>query len=68
MICILLQRILSLLPDHNLPDFVTSLVSTSFEEKMEVLDAVELSERFRIALTLLQRQVSVSGGQSPTPA
>lgn len=54
------QRILSLLPDHSLPDFLTSLVHASFQEKLEMLDAMEMADRFRLALALLQRQVSVS--------
>lgn len=53
---------LNVLPDHKLPDFLSSLVNSSFEEKLEVLDAVELSDRFRLALSLLQRQVSVRKG------
>lgn len=36
-----------------------SLLDVSFEEKLEVLNAVQLMERFPLALSLLQRQVTV---------
>lgn len=62
--CVLLcQRILGLLPDHKLADFLTSLVDTTFDEKLEVLEAVDLSKRFPLAMALLQRQVSVRDGR-----
>ena len=48
-----------MLREPHLPDFLTSLVDASFREKLEVLDAVELSDRYRLALGLLQRQISV---------
>ncbi len=51
-----------MLPDPHLPDFLTSLVDTSFREKLDVLDAIQLSDRYTLALSLLQRQISVSGG------
>lgn len=51
------QHHLSSLSDERLPDFFTSLVKSSFEEQLEVLDAVSLSERFKVAQPLLQRQI-----------
>lgn len=54
-----LKRLLDSLPDHNLPDLFSSILRASFEEKLEVLDAVELSERFKVARPLLLRQIAV---------
>ena len=51
---------LGLLRGPQLPDFLTSLVDASFREKLGVLDAVELSDRYRLALSLLRRHISVS--------
>ena len=50
---------LGLLREPQLPDFLTSLVEASFREKLGVLDAVELSDRYRLALSLLRRHISV---------
>ena len=57
------QRLLDSLPDHNLPDLFTSILRSSFQEKLEVLDSVDLSERFKAVQPLLLRQIAVSGGR-----
>ena len=44
-----LKRLLDSLPDRSLPDLFTSILQASFEEKLKVLDAVELSKRFKVA-------------------
>jgi ATP-dependent Lon protease len=48
---------LDTLPAHHLADLCASLVSASFIEKLQVLDAVDLSERLKKALPLLVRQI-----------
>ena len=53
------QHILDSVPDQNLPDLFTSIVKASFQEKLEVLDAVELPDRFKAAHPLLLRQIEV---------
>jgi len=53
-----LKRLLDSLPDWYLPDLFTSILKASFEEKLEVLDAVGLPERFKAAQLLLQRQIA----------
>lgn len=40
-----------------LADLVASLTKASFTEKLEILDAIDLMERFKKALPLLVRQV-----------
>ncbi|KAJ4428722.1 hypothetical protein ANN_25715 [Periplaneta americana] len=52
-----LKKMLSSLPAHHLADLCASLVNASFMEKLQVLDAVELSKRLKIALPLLVRQI-----------
>ncbi|KAG7281571.1 hypothetical protein CRUP_007605, partial [Coryphaenoides rupestris] len=42
---------------QTLPDVVASMIRTSNKEKLQVLDAVGLEERFRRALPLLTRQI-----------
>ncbi|CAG5958460.1 unnamed protein product [Menidia menidia] len=42
---------------QTLPDVVASMIRTSNQEKLQVLDAVSLEERFRKALPLLTRQI-----------
>jgi len=57
-VCIFcLQRMLDTLPAHHLADLCASLVNASFLEKLQVLDAVDLSERLKKALPLLVRQI-----------
>jgi len=46
-------------PVQHLPDICTSLVKASYAEKMQVLDAVDVSERFKKTLPLLMRQIEV---------
>jgi len=48
---------LDTLPAHHLADLCASLVNASFLEKLQVLDAVDLSERLKKALPLLIRQI-----------
>jgi ATP-dependent Lon protease len=48
---------LGTLPAHHLADLCASLVNASFMEKLQVLDAVDLSERLKKALPLLVRQI-----------
>ena len=54
-----LQHHLSSVSDERLPDVFTSLVKSSFEEKLGLLDAVSLSDRFKVSHPLLQRQIEV---------
>jgi ATP-dependent Lon protease len=48
---------LDTLPAHHLADLCASLVNATFLEKLQVLDAVDLSERLKKALPLLVRQI-----------
>ncbi|XP_075998267.1 lon protease homolog 2, peroxisomal [Genypterus blacodes] len=52
-----LRRLLDSLPRETLPDVVASMIRTSNKEKLEVLDAVSLEERFKKALPMLTRQI-----------
>ena len=54
------QNLLDSLPDHSLPDIFTSIIQSSQEEKLQVLDAKDLDEVIRLALPLLLRQIEVS--------
>ena len=47
------------LPSQHLPDICASIVKASYSEKIQVLDAVDLSERIRTTLPLLERQIEV---------
>ncbi|XP_070829176.1 lon protease homolog 2, peroxisomal [Chaetodon trifascialis] len=51
------RRLLDSLPRETLPDVVASMIRTSNAEKLQVLDAVSLEERFKKALPLLTRQI-----------
>ena len=51
-------------PVQHLPDICASLVKTSFTEKIQVLDAVDVSERFKKTLPLLMRQIEVLSSSS----
>lgn len=55
-----IQRLVDSVPDQRLPDLFSSIVKSSFEEKLEVLDAIDLPDRFKVAQALIQRQISVS--------
>jgi ATP-dependent Lon protease len=47
------------LPSQHLPDICAAIVKASYAEKIQVLDAVDLNERFKKALPLLMRQIEV---------
>lgn len=51
------RRLLDSLPKETLPDVVASMIRTSNKEKLQVLDAVSLEERFKMALPMLTRQI-----------
>ena len=55
----LLQRLVNSLSHQSLPDVFTGIVQSSFEEKLKVLDAIDLPERFDAAQALIQRQITV---------
>ena len=44
-------------PNHQLADIISALVNASFKEKVEVLNAVKLQDRFSKAFPLLLRQI-----------
>ena len=46
-------------PVQHLPDVCALLVNASYTEKIQVLDAVDISERFKKTLPLLMRQIEV---------
>ncbi|RWS09162.1 Lon protease-like protein: peroxisomal [Dinothrombium tinctorium] len=52
-----LKRLLNSLPVHSLPDVCAAIVRASHEERLQILDAVDLAERFRKTLPLLIRQI-----------
>ncbi|XP_070616367.1 lon protease homolog 2, peroxisomal [Erythrolamprus reginae] len=52
-----LRRLLDNLPRVALPDIVTSIIRTSNQEKLQILDAVGLEERFKMTIPLLVRQI-----------
>ena len=54
-----LQKMLDNVPSQQLPDICVSIVKASLAEKVQVLDAVDLAERFRKTLPLLMRQIEV---------
>ena len=47
------------LPSQHLPDITASIVKASYAEKIQVLDAIDLEERFKKTLPLLMRQIEV---------
>ncbi|XP_034032854.1 lon protease homolog 2, peroxisomal [Thalassophryne amazonica] len=51
------RRLLDSLPRETLPDVVASMIRTSNMEKLQVLDAVNLEERFKAVLPMLTRQI-----------
>ncbi|XP_072290926.1 lon protease homolog 2, peroxisomal [Eucyclogobius newberryi] len=51
------RRLLDSLPKETLPDVVASMIRTSNKEKLQVLDAVTLEDRFKMALPMLTRQI-----------
>lgn len=52
-----LKRLLNSLPIHSLPDVCAAIVRASHAERLEILDAVDLTERFKKTLPLLLRQI-----------
>ncbi|KAG9273169.1 hypothetical protein AMEX_G12270 [Astyanax mexicanus] len=52
-----LRRLLDSLPRETLPDVLASMIRTSNTEKLQVLDAIDLEERFKKTLPLLTRQI-----------
>ncbi|XP_044843547.1 lon protease homolog 2, peroxisomal isoform X3 [Mauremys mutica] len=52
-----LRRLLDNLPREALPDVLTSIIRTSNQEKLQILDAVSLEERFKKTIPLLVRQI-----------
>ncbi|CAK6436570.1 unnamed protein product [Pipistrellus nathusii] len=52
-----LRRLLDSLPREALPDILTSIIRTSNKEKLQILDAVSLEERFKVTIPLLVRQI-----------
>lgn len=52
-----LKRLLKNLPKELLPDVLTSIIRTTNEEKLQILDAVRLEERFKVTIPLLLRQI-----------
>ncbi|KAG8437331.1 hypothetical protein GDO86_008146 [Hymenochirus boettgeri] len=52
-----LKRLLNNLPRELLPDVLTSIIRTTNEEKLQILDAVSLEERFKVTIPLLLRQI-----------
>ncbi|KAK1330625.1 hypothetical protein QTO34_010821 [Cnephaeus nilssonii] len=52
-----LRRLLDSLPREALPDILTSIIRTSNKEKLQILDAVSLEDRFKMTIPLLVRQI-----------
>lgn len=52
-----LKRVLVSLPVQSLPDVCAAIVRASHAERLQVLDAVDLGERFKKTLPLLIRQI-----------
>ena len=51
------QKMLESIPNHQLADLMSSIVNASFNEKLEILNAIDLKDRFSKALPLLLRQI-----------
>ncbi|CAG2103158.1 unnamed protein product [Medioppia subpectinata] len=52
-----LKRMLNSLPVQSLPDVCAAIVRASHAERLQILDSVDLAERFRKTLPLLIRQI-----------
>ncbi|XP_062501149.1 lon protease homolog 2, peroxisomal-like [Corticium candelabrum] len=52
-----LKKLIANLPLKSLPDILTSLVKTSFFEKLQILDTVDVHMRLKKALPLVDRQI-----------
>lgn len=46
-----------MMPAHALADLCTSVISATYAEKLDVLNALDLTERFKKTLPLLLRQI-----------
>ncbi|XP_066019185.1 lon protease homolog 2, peroxisomal [Pocillopora verrucosa] len=60
-----LKDMLSGIPDGSLPDTLASIVKASYLEKLEILNTVDLIERFKKSLLLLRRQKEGMRGSHP---
>ncbi len=47
---------LTTVPSHQLADLLASLVNSSYKEKLEILETLDLEDRFKKALPLVKRQ------------
>ena len=47
---------LTTVPSHQLADLLASLVNSSYKERLEILETLDLEDRFRKALPLVKRQ------------
>ncbi|XP_046385747.1 lon protease homolog 2, peroxisomal-like [Ischnura elegans] len=52
-----LRRMIDSIPGHNLADVYSQLLKASYSEKLELLDAIDLTDRFQKALHILLRHV-----------
>nr|XP_033797362.1 lon protease homolog 2, peroxisomal isoform X1 [Geotrypetes seraphini] len=52
-----LRHLLDSLPRESLPDILTSVIRTTNIEKLQILDAIGLEERFKMTIPLLVRQI-----------
>ncbi|XP_054164991.1 lon protease homolog 2, peroxisomal-like [Oppia nitens] len=52
-----LKRLMNSLPVQSLPDVCAAIVRASHSERLQILDSVDLAERFRKTLPLLMRQI-----------
>ncbi|KAG8221987.1 hypothetical protein J437_LFUL003367, partial [Ladona fulva] len=53
------RNLLESIPGQHLADVCSALLKASYEEKLELLDALDLTDRFQKALQLLIRQVEI---------
>ena len=64
-----LEKLLSSLSSPQLADLVTAMIKGSQTEKLQVLEAVDILERLKTALPLLNRQIedlkAIQGNKSP---
>ncbi|KAI1285483.1 Lon protease -like protein 2, peroxisomal [Halotydeus destructor] len=54
-----LKRLLNSLPVYSLPDVCAAIVKASHAERLQILDAVNLTDRFQSTLPLLNRQIDL---------
>ncbi|XP_073234258.1 lon protease homolog 2, peroxisomal-like isoform X1 [Porites lutea] len=59
------KDMLSGIPDGSLPDTLAAIVKASYLEKLEILNTVDLIERFKKSLNLLKRQKEGLKSSSP---